>query len=384
MGHRAVAPFAPFEIVSLSFLSAARTPLGEGRGDVVEPEVHGTMDPRRGPALAHAGAWHRAKAWASVVAIAGASAGCNPHKSAPAAVSDAGAPAAAGITPEQAAQELARVGDRTITVGDFVAALEHMDQFDRMRYQAPERRQELLAEMVDVMLLADVAREKGYDQDPIAQQEVREILRDAMLKSVRAEVPAPSDIPEVDVRSYYEAHRAEFRDPERRRVSAIVVADDAAGAAVLEAAKKASSTQWGDLVRAKSLDARAKDGAPSDLAGDFGFVAPPDDHGGSNPRVPEEVRAAVFEIAAVGDVLPRVVKSGGRGYVVKLTARTEAHDRTFAEAERAIRVRLAQDKIKARQDELLDELRKKYPVEIDEHVLSEVHVEVPGDDAGRR
>jgi peptidyl-prolyl cis-trans isomerase C len=344
------------------------------------------MDPRRGPALAHAGAWQRSKAWASLALalIACAPSSCNAHKSAPAAAGDAGAAAAVGITPEQAAQELARVGDRTITVGDFVAALEHMDQFDRMRYQAPERRQELLAEMVDVMLLADVAHEKGYDQDPIAQQEVREILRDAMLKSVRGEVPAPGDIPEVDVRSYYDAHRADFRDPERRRVSAIVVADDAAGAAVLEAAKKASATQWGELVRAKSLDARAKEGSPSDLAGDFGFVAPPDDRGGSNPRIPEEVRAAVFEISAVEGVLPRVVKSGGRGYVVKLTAKTEAHDRTFAEAERAIRVRLAQDRIKARQDELLEELRKKYPVEIDEHVLSEVHVDTSGDDAGLR
>jgi peptidyl-prolyl cis-trans isomerase C len=338
------------------------------------------MEPRRDPALAHAGGRPRRLAWASVAAIVAAAASCHAHKSAPDAVPEAGAAAAAGITPEQAAQELARVGSRTITVGDFVAALEHMDQFDRMRYQAPERRQELLGEMVDVMLLADVAREKGYDQDPIAQQEVREILRDAMLKSVRADVPSPSEIPEVEVRSYYEAHRAEFRDPERRRVSAIVVGDDAAGAAVLEAAKKATPTQWGELVRSKSLDPRAKDPEPADLAGDFGFVAPPNDRGGPNPRVPEEVRAAVFQIGAVGEVSPRLVKSGGRAYIVKWSAKTEAHDRTFTEAERAIRVRLDQDKIRARQDELLDELRRKYPVEIDEHALSEVHVDLP--DAG--
>jgi peptidyl-prolyl cis-trans isomerase C len=341
------------------------------------------MERRRHPALARAGTQPRRVAWASVIVLAAtAAAGCRSHKSAPETLPEAGAVTAAGITPEQAGQELARVGSRTITVGDFVAALEHMDQFDRMRYQAPERRQELLGEMVDVMLLADVAREKGYDQDPIAQEEVRQILRDAMLKSVRAEVPAPSDIPEVDVRSYYDAHRTEFRDPERRRVATIVVADDASGAAVLEAARKATPTGWGDLVRSKSLDTRAKDPGPPDLAGDFGFVAPPDDRAAQNPRVPDEVRAAVFEIGAVGEVLPRVVKSGGRGYIVKLAAKTDAHDRTFAEAERAIRVRLAQDKIRARQEELMNELRKKYPVEIDEHALREVHVDVPAGDAG--
>src|SRR5262245_48413251 len=70
-----------------------------------------------------------------------------------AAVSSSGA-----LTPEQAAQVLARVGTHVITLGDFEAALEHMDQFDRMRYQSPERRKELLGEMVDVLLLADEAR----------------------------------------------------------------------------------------------------------------------------------------------------------------------------------------------------------------------------------
>ena len=60
------------------------------------------------------------------------------------------APAAAGLTPEQAAQVLARVREHTITLGDYAAALEHLSRFDRMRYQAPERRRELLEEMVEV------------------------------------------------------------------------------------------------------------------------------------------------------------------------------------------------------------------------------------------
>src|SRR5215831_16672160 len=116
-----------------------------------------------------------------------------------------GSSPASGLSPEQAAQVLARVGDRPITVGDFVTALEHMDQFDRMRYQSAERRQELLEEMIDVMLLADEAREKGYDKDPLTQQEIREILRDAMLKTAQEGVPTPSAIPEDEVRNYYDA-----------------------------------------------------------------------------------------------------------------------------------------------------------------------------------
>ncbi len=318
----------------------------------------------------------------AVLALAPLAIACSTREAARHDAPDAGQ-APVGITPEQAAQVLAHVGARTITVGDFVAALEHMDQFDRMRYQAPERRQELLGEMIDVMLLADVAHEKGYDNDPIAQQEIREILRDAMLKTSRKELPSPSEVPEVEVRAFYDAHRADFRDPERRRISLVVLADDVAAGGVLDAAKKASPTGWGELVRAKSQDPRARDVGPADLAGDFGFVNPPDDAtAGTSVRVPKEVRAASFEISVVGDVLPRLVKVGGHAYIVKLTGKTEAHDRTFAEAERAIRVKIAQDKIRAKEEELLESLRKQFPVEIDEGALGQVRVELPHGDGG--
>jgi parvulin-like peptidyl-prolyl isomerase len=319
----------------------------------------------------------------AVLALASLTVACSGCKSSSSGPSvDAAGTASGELTPGQAAQVLAHVGDRVITLGDFEAALEHMDQFDRMRYQAPERRKELLGEMIDVMLLADEAREKGFDKDPVTQQEMREILRDAMLKHARQGVPTPNEIPQEEVRAYFDAHKVEFTDPERRRVSVIELATEAAAAAVLEPARKASPAQWGELVRTKSIDVGAKAPIPSDMAGDRGFVAPPGDARGANPRVPDEVRAAVFEVGKPGEVLGRVVKAGGRAYVVKMTSRTEGHERTFEEAERSIRVKLAQDKIRAREEVLLDELRKQFPVTIDEAALAQVEVSLAAVDAG--
>jgi parvulin-like peptidyl-prolyl isomerase len=288
-----------------------------------------------------------------------------------------------GLTPEQAAQVLARVGDRTITLGDYVTAVQHMDQFERMRYQSPARRRELLQEMIDVLLLADEAREKGWDKDPQTEQEIREVLRDAMLKQAAAGVPAPNDIPEDEVRAYYGVHQADFRDPERRRVSAIVLSTEAAAAQALESAKKASASQWGELVRARSVDPQAKANVPVDLAGDLGFVSPPGDPRGANSRVPETVRAAVYDIADTGGVLGRVVPGDGKFYVVRLESKTDPHERTFEEAERTIRVKLAQDKLRAKQDALLAELRVQFPVQIDEAALAQVKVGM-GADGGAR
>lgn len=294
----------------------------------------------------------------------------------PAVAVDAGDHAqTSSLTPEQAAKVLAKVGESTITLGDYVAALEHMDQFDRLRYQSPERRKELLDELVEVELLAQEATTKGYDKDPLAQQELRAVLRDAMLKEARSGAPQASEISEADARAYYEAHKVDYKDPERRRLSLIVAKDEASAKSALDQAKTATAAQWGELVRKLSIDSQAKANVPVDLAGDFGIVSPPGDARGENPRVPADVRAAAFEIERPNDVLARVVKSGEKFYVVRLTQKLDAHERSFTEAERAIRVRIAQDRAKNKEDETYQSLRKQFPVKIDDVALANVHVD---------
>ena len=286
----------------------------------------------------------------------------------------------ASLTPEQAAKVLVRVGDKTITLGDYVATLEHMDQFDRLRYQSPERRKELLKEMINVELLAQEAQAKGYDKDPVAQQDERTILRDALLDQARKSAPAPQDIPEADVRAYYDAHKADYKDPERRRVSVVVTKDEATANAALEQAKKgATAAQWGELVRTKSVDPQAKANVPIDLAGDLGMVGPPGDSRGDNARVPEEVREALFQIPDVGGVGDHVVRADGKFWLVRFSQKAEAHERSLQEAERTIRIKLAQDKIHEKEQELLNQLRAQFPVQIDDNALANVKVDL---DAG--
>ena len=297
-------------------------------------------------------------------------------------VVDSGHAQPSSLSPEQAKQTLAKVGNDTITLGDYAAALEHMDQFDRLRYQSVERRKELLDEMITVQLLANEATAKGYDKDPIAQQEMRAILRDSMLVEARKNAPTPADVPESEVRAWFDAHRAEYKDPERRRVSVILVRDEQTAREVLAAAKKIDdASQWGELVRSKSLDPQARANVPVDLAGDIGIVSPPGDPRGENSRVPEEVRVLAFEVAEVGHVADRVVGSKGKYFVVRLTQKLPPHERTYAEAERSIRVKLAQDKLRAKEDELIAELRKSVKVEIDEQALATVKVDM-GDGGG--
>ncbi len=136
----------------------------------------------------------------------------------------------------------------------------------------------------------------------------------------------------------------------------------------------ASPADWGKLVAEKSRDPRAKSGTalPPELAGDLGIVGPPGQARGENPNVPEPLRAAVFEIDKLGGVLPRVVAVDGTFHVLRLTGKTDARDRSFADAARSIRVALVQERIRAKEAELETELKQKYPVKIDEAQLAKI------------
>jgi peptidyl-prolyl cis-trans isomerase C len=280
----------------------------------------------------------------------------------------------AGLTPELAARVLAKVGDHEITLGEYAATLERMDPFERLRYQSPERRKQLLDELIDLTLLAEEAQRRGLDQQPETQERVRQMLRDELLTQVRANTPPPGEISEADARRYYDEHRDDFREPERRRLAHIALGSEAEAKAVLEKAQNAAASDWGKLVTEKSKDPRAKTGGglPPELAGDLGIVGPPGHPRGENPGVPEPLRAAVFQIDKLGGVLPTPVAANGAFHIVRMTGKTDARDRSFADAERSIRVALTQERLRAREAELEAELKKKYPVTIDAAQLAKL------------
>ncbi|HKO47897.1 MAG TPA: peptidyl-prolyl cis-trans isomerase [Polyangiaceae bacterium] len=289
------------------------------------------------------------------------------------------APPPGKLTPELARQVLAKVGEREITLGDYAETLERMDPFERLRYQSPDRRKQLLNEIIQVELLAEEAKRRGLDKQPETQERVRQMLRDELLRDVRQSVASPTDVPEAEVRAYYDSHHDEFKEPERRRVAHLLLGSEAQAKAALPKARQASAAEWGKLVTQLSLDkpAQSSGPAPTELAGDLGIVGPPGHPRGSNPRVPEALRAAVFEINELGGVLDRIVAESGHFHVVRMTGRTEARDRSYQDAERTIRVALVQQRIRAREAELEAELRKRYPVSVDDEALSQVKVPEP-------
>ena len=184
--------------------------------------------------------------WPICVLLAGAlPTGCD-DSALPPPTANSG-PSAAGLTSQQAALVLAKVGDKTITLGDYATTLQRMNQIDRLRFQTPERRRDLLKQMIDLELLSLEARRRGIDKRPEVQDAIRQILRDAMLAKAREGSLAPAQIPAADVQAYYDANKEKFREPERRRVAAIVLGDPDKAAEVLASLAAGGTATWGDL-----------------------------------------------------------------------------------------------------------------------------------------
>jgi peptidyl-prolyl cis-trans isomerase C len=300
--------------------------------------------------------------------------GCKDEGEGERVAADAGA-GAERLTPEQARQVLARVGERTITLGDYAAALERMDPFERMRYQTKDRRQALLDEMINVELLAREAERRGLDRRPETIELVRQYQRDELLARLRTSLPRPRDLPAAEVSQYYQEHRAEFFEPEQRRAAEIVVTDASVARRLVKDAAGASPERWRELVQQYAPAALAEGDKtsprpPIDVPGDLGFLSEQPDQ--PSDELPAALRKAVFQIEKAGGVYPEPVVDGGRQHVVRLVSVREARQRSLTEVDAAIRARLVSAREAEARAALIERLRQTTSVQVDEAALDRV------------
>jgi peptidyl-prolyl cis-trans isomerase C len=280
------------------------------------------------------------------------------------------------LSPEQAHQVLARVGERVITLGDYAAALERMDPFERMRYQTEDRRQALLDEMINVELLAREAERRGLDQRPETIELVRQFQRDELLARLRASLPRPQDLPAAEVSEYYQEHRAEFAQEELRRGAEIAVSDASLARRIIAEARGASPDRWRELVQkyvpgsvADSAD-QTEAGPALEVPGDLGFVSAAG--GEPSASLPDEVRRVLFALGAPGDVHAQPIEYGGRQHVIRLVSVQPARQRSLAEADSMIRVRLVQRRQEQAQNDLVARLRQGTTIQVDGAALERI------------
>ena len=269
-----------------------------------------------------------------------------------------------GLTEVESAQVLAEVGSAKITLGEYAESLLRMGEYEQLRYQSKERQLELLNDLIDLELFAQEARRLELDQRPEVQIALDQAQRDQALANLKKKSITPDQISEAEIKSYYDAHRDEFKEPERRRVLAISFKDRSKAENLLEKVKGADGKSWGRLVRPFLKNEGIAAAGATEYSGDLGFTSAVGVMRGRNENIPDAVVEAVFTLKNNGDVYPSPVGDADQFYVVRLAAKSPARDRSLSSASPLIRVELARKHFLKLEEELIKELRQRYPVKI--------------------
>lgn len=304
-----------------------------------------------------------------------------------------GAEARHGLTSEQASQVLVKIGDRTITVGEFADRLAEQSPYLRARYNSPERRREYLDNLVRFELMALEAERRNLDELPEVDRTRKQVMIQQMMKELFEDQIQLSDITDEEIRAYYDAHADEFHKPEQVRASHILVKNRAAAQRLLGQIRQNESDV--NFFR-RMAEENNEDEATRDRFGDLRFFSRPGEEeptaegeeegdeaqeGEEGVAVPDAVAEAAFSIEQIGGVHARLVETDAGFHIVKLTGRRAALHRSFEEARRPIQNRLWRERREQRINEFLQGLRREANVEENFDLLEQVQIDIPAGDA---
>ena len=141
---------------------------------------------------------------------------------------------------------VAKIGEESITTEDLDRAIEAIPTPYRYEYTSEQAVHDLLENMIDWKLMAQEAIKMGLDREveikaqletmkgkPASQ--VDQLLASAYINRKQKEL---GEIPETDMRNYYDTHQEEYIIPERVKIERVIYKSDKNATAAREAMKE--------------------------------------------------------------------------------------------------------------------------------------------------
>jgi peptidyl-prolyl cis-trans isomerase C len=164
-----------------------------------------------------------------------------------------------------------------------------------------------------------------------------------------------------DVRAYFDAHKAEFFEQEKRRVAQILVGSETDAKAI--AAQLAKGADFAQLAKSKSRDITT-----ASAGGELGWITA--DH------VPPSF-GSVFQLAAGKNTNP--VRSAAGWHIIKVVEIQPKRSLTFEESKERVATAVSEQKKRALRDVWLKKLNEAAKIEIDDAAIREFVKENPLD-----
>lgn len=278
-----------------------------------------------------------------------------------------------GLTPEQAAKVVAKVGDRTITVGEITRQINRLSPYIRRRWSAPEKRKEFLENMIRVELLSQEAERLGIGKDdPEVRRTVNQVLIRLMIKNDLEKELIPSEIPEDVLKQEYEKEKDKYQRPPQIRISQIVTSSKQAAEKLLADLQehKKDSRYFREQARKLSIDETTKA-----RGGDIGYFSRDAEGREDEPKIASAVREAAWKLQTVGDICDTPVQTDQGFHVIKLTNKRAELNRSFENVKKMIEGRLLRQKRRDALDAFVNDLEKKAKVEMFKENLAKIDLE---------
>jgi len=256
--------------------------------------------------------------------------------------------------PAAPSRVVAEVGGKKITVADvedeLAAARQRDASQNRLDAFTTAAKEGALNRIVGVKLLALGAADRKLDTDPDVRRRLDNVVDESLAVVLGAQLAAAIPMSPDALRKYYDDHLPLFSDPGRARARHIVVATRADADALLRQLQ--GGADFAKLASEHNVDSTRTAG------GELGWIS-------RGVMVPA-FEQAVFSLKP-GEVSPVVQTSFGF-HIVQVEEVEAAKPRPFEQVSDLVKQRLLQDAI----DNLQAQLRAKYPVHIDQSVLSTI------------
>jgi peptidyl-prolyl cis-trans isomerase C len=134
----------------------------------------------------------------------------------------------AGLASPAFAQDpnvVARIGDKIITVADFNKILTYYDAEQRaMIEKNPQAKPTILWQTVQGMVIAGLAREKGFDKRPEIKGQLEMITNNFLaFQYLQKEVISKVKVTEKEAKAYYDKNPDLFKSPEQVKARHILI-----------------------------------------------------------------------------------------------------------------------------------------------------------------
>lgn len=151
---------------------------------------------------------------------------------------------------------VARIGETSITMADYLSELDSLFAESQVDISKPENRARLLKEVIVRKVLGKIARSKRLDSDSQISRQLNLVREKLMIdKLLNEEVFSKTEVDEMSMKLYYDAHKNEMRTPDKYKFEFIGLADKTEAVAI---------SSGGDANKFSSYASRQTQFAPLD------------------------------------------------------------------------------------------------------------------------